>query len=1004
MIRFTIFTILILLITLSIAGFTQQWPVEIVRSNLDGAWIRAGDFDNDNDADLLIQNGDTLFWYENLQPGWAEHLIDTQFLNSSTSSVEVFDLDQDGDLDVLQFPVNNPSVIAWNENSMNGMNWEKHVISTTVNQPSNMPGAYGDLDGDNDIDFAVPSWGDGSILWFENISGDTTWQEHQVANIGSNAIWTTFADMDGDNDLDIVGARYFSGDIIWYENQLPNTDWTTHPIATLPGTAIGIGMDMDEDGDQDIVTHSNISNQLIWYENPSWAGHTITKGIIGLLLGPVGDIDQDGDPDVAFGGQHSFGWCENLGNSTSWKLTILDSIHNQFPSPVDLEDINGDNFLDMTAYTLDIFGNGLGDARWYANPLASSGIIRVPEDYPTIQAGIEAASNGNTVLVADGTYFENINFNGKAITVASHFLIDGDETHIGNTIIDGSQPSHPDSGSVVFFISGEDTNSVLCGFTITGGTGTIAFVFNLDVRLGGGIFVFESGATIKNNIIESNVIQYDQPVLGGGIAAISDFEQNFIIENNIIRNNSITSANVSVLGGGIYSNNIFGSVRIANNIIMDNTITAPIGYGGGILPDGPGNENYFVINNVIAGNIVNAPSGGSGGIDIIAHSFPVRNNLIINNSAPRGGGILIEFTTNKANLISGRGYDIEMSGQGDNYQFSFQGVPLLENNTVINNTATVEGGGLAVLGPITPILMNSIIWGNTAPTGPQISGTADVQYSDVEGGYTGTGNIDEHPLFDMGSEFYHLWDTSPCIDAGNPDPQYNDVEDPSNPGNPLYPAWGTLRNDMGHGGGPASRWGFWDWPIPVELTSFTASTSEGKVYLNWTTATEINNLGFEIERKIISNEINGVWSLVGFREGYGTTTEQREYSYVDDISTITATSFAYRLKQIDFDGSYEYSDEVMVDIPAPTNYSLAQNYPNPFNPVTTISYSLPLKSQVELVLYNTLGEEVIQLVNGEKEAGSYSVKLNATGLPSGIYFYRIQAGKYVETKKMLLLK
>ena len=102
-----------------------------------------------------------------------------------------------------------------------------------------------------------------------------------------------------------------------------------------------------------------------------------------------------------------------------------------------------------------------------------SQIVRVPTDQPTIQAGIDAALEGDTVLVAEGTYIENINFKGKAITVSSHFLIDSDTSHILNTIIDGSQPNHPDSGSVVFFVSKEDTNSVLYGFTITGGTGTI---------------------------------------------------------------------------------------------------------------------------------------------------------------------------------------------------------------------------------------------------------------------------------------------------------------------------------------------------------------------------------------------------------------------------------------------------------------------------------------------------------------------------------------------------
>ena len=196
------------------------------------------------------------------------------------------------------------------------------------------------------------------------------------------------------------------------------------------------------------------------------------------------------------------------------------------------------------------------------------------------------------------------------------------------------------------------------------------------------------------------------------------------------------------------------------------------------------------------------------------------------------------------------------------------------------------------------------------------------------------------------------------------------------------------------------EWLCYEANVPVELTSFTATSKLGNVILNWATATELNNLGFAIERKLDSS----VWERISFVEGYGTTTEPNEYSYVDEISGITATSLAYRLKQIDFDGSYEYSDEVLVDNAAPVDYALEQNYPNPFNPVTTISYRLPIKSQVDLVIYNTLGESITQLVNEEKEAGSYSVELNATGLPSGIYFYRLQAGDFVETKKMVLMK
>jgi hypothetical protein len=192
--------------------------------------------------------------------------------------------------------------------------------------------------------------------------------------------------------------------------------------------------------------------------------------------------------------------------------------------------------------------------------------------------------------------------------------------------------------------------------------------------------------------------------------------------------------------------------------------------------------------------------------------------------------------------------------------------------------------------------------------------------------------------------------------------------------------------------------------IPVELISFTATSLSGKVLLNWTTATELNNLGFEVERKIINNNKEGEWVRIAFTEGYGTTTEPKEYSYVDDISGITASSLAYRLKQIDFNGSYEYSDEVYVENPAPVDYALHQNYPNPFNPTTIITYSVPYKSNVELKVYNSLGAEVELLANEPKESGTHKVEFDATVLPSGIYFYRLYAGEFFETKKMVLIR
>ena len=187
--------------------------------------------------------------------------------------------------------------------------------------------------------------------------------------------------------------------------------------------------------------------------------------------------------------------------------------------------------------------------------------------------------------------------------------------------------------------------------------------------------------------------------------------------------------------------------------------------------------------------------------------------------------------------------------------------------------------------------------------------------------------------------------------------------------------------------------------LPVELTSFSATTQIGKIILNWVTATETNNQGFEIHRKRENSE----WEKIGFVDGHGTTTEPKEYSYIDDISKIQSTSFFYRLKQIDFDGSFEFSNVVEVEL-TPNSFELSQNYPNPFNPLTKIEYRIPDRLYVTLKVFNILGDEVFSLVNEEKPAGVYSISFDGTGLASGMYLYRLQAGTFIETKKMMLLK
>jgi hypothetical protein len=191
-------------------------------------------------------------------------------------------------------------------------------------------------------------------------------------------------------------------------------------------------------------------------------------------------------------------------------------------------------------------------------------------------------------------------------------------------------------------------------------------------------------------------------------------------------------------------------------------------------------------------------------------------------------------------------------------------------------------------------------------------------------------------------------------------------------------------------------------PLPVELLSFSSSVVDNDVALNWITATEMNNSGFQIERRETKNERSEEWETITFVNGNGTKTEPQTYFYKDE--KLSAGKYQYRLKQIDFDGTIEYSNIVEAEILPPVKFSLEQNYPNPFNPTTKISWQSPVNSHQTLKIYDVLGNEVAILVNEYRMAGKFEAEFNASNLSSGIYYYKITVGEFVQTRKMILLK
>lgn len=188
-------------------------------------------------------------------------------------------------------------------------------------------------------------------------------------------------------------------------------------------------------------------------------------------------------------------------------------------------------------------------------------------------------------------------------------------------------------------------------------------------------------------------------------------------------------------------------------------------------------------------------------------------------------------------------------------------------------------------------------------------------------------------------------------------------------------------------------------PLPVELVSFSASTSEKAVLLNWVTASEIQNQGWNIERKYSETE----WTSIGFISGSGTSTEINYYTFRDE--NVNDGKVLYRLKQLDYSGEYVYSNIIEVDVKIlPVEFALLQNYPNPFNTSTRISFELPKASHINISVYNAIGEMVTTLANEIFEAGRYSRIFDASELSTGIYFYRLTSDNITFTKKMLMIK
>jgi len=577
--------------------------------------------------------------------------------------------------------------------------------------------------------------------------------------------------------------------------------------------------------------------------------------------------------------------------------------------------------------------------------------------YSTIQTAISDGTtlSGDNLQISSGTFSENITVN-KSITLSG-------------------------SGSSTIIIPPTGT-----GITITSNNVTIA---SLRITGASSYGIYASGRStiaLYGVVCDANTIGAELDNVSGVTANGCTFSNNnnygFLCESgqSYSFSNCVANGNGKTIatGSGMRFHGLTGSSTLTN-ITADNNHCHGVEVGGvttntltinGGEFNGNGSSNLF----------------DGGGIYVYARTHTVSNIVISGPLAANNNitcGIYVDANTSSADIISGL-----TIGGGASF----------------SNNGTSKGAGVLLFGNIS----NVTITGNFS-RGSVANAAGVIIVGQSSSGVCSPQNVTiANSTFQAG---YSSVNPAIALADGQPAHNYISTNNATATGN-TFLGLSTLADiptviyDKNHDAtlGLVSLSGN---ILPVELISFKVETTGQDIHLQWSTATEVNNYGFEVERrKVIENKSSGeieTWRNVGFVKGNGTSNVLQSYSFTD--ANLSSGTYTYRLRQIDNDGVFKYSIETQVSIAEPKIFSLYQNYPNPFNPTTTIEFTIRETERVTLSVYNVIGQHIQTLFNGEAEAGvSHKVAFDASGLASGIYFYQLNFDQTRIMRKMLLLK
>lgn len=899
-----------------------------------------------------------------------EKVINQPCTACGANSVFAADLDSDGDEDVLSASEEDGK-IAWHENLDSGGFSHQKVITTRANGARAVFAADLDGDGDQDVLSAseenLGSEEDNRIAWYENLDSGG-FSDQNIISTRADAPTSLFAaDLDGDGDQDVLSASEDDDKIAWYENVDSGRFSEPNVISTRAERAQSVfAADLDADGDQDVLSASVTDDKVAWYENLDSDGFSDQKIISTSEDAPVTvfatDLDGDDDMDVLsiFLGENKLAWYENMGDgSFSDENVITESLN--IPLFVSAADLDEDDDMDVLSVSI-----GAPNIAWYENTgdgsFSNKNVINNSGDNAVFVVPVDLDGDSHKDVLFASPRDDKVAWHENHLDQGQGFST----SRAINTIPDVDQP-------VSVFASDLDEDGDLDVLSASNRDDKIAWYENLDSAEFSDQNVISTSAEGARSIFAADLDgDSDKDVLSAStrddkIAWYENLDSGGFSATNVVSTNA--NGAVSVVAADLDGDS---DKDVLSASVNDNKIAWYENTGGGSFSS----QNIISTRADDATSAFAADLDGDSDIDVLSASSGDNKIAWYENA---GGG-----SFSSQNIISTAAEDArsvfaaDLDGDTD--------IDVLSASSGDDKIAWYEnqldqGNGFSSKGRI-----------NTLPYTefPISVFAADLDEDGDEDILSATNSDDK-------IAWYENLDSGGFSDA-------NVVSTEAIGAISVFAADldGDSDKDIISASVRDDKIAWYQNPsaLSVELTSFDGSEiSPGTVRLTWRTATETSNSGFHVERR---TGHESEWRNLAFVDGAGTTSEVRSYSYTDADLPYESDSLAYRLEQVDVDGTPHFSQEIVVQRGV-EEVELLETYPNPTSRQATIRFALPDRRDVMIHLYDILGREVRTVIS-DKKRGRHEHRLDLRGLASGMYVLQLKAGGEVVTRKLTVVR